>query len=77
MKINNWRLWLGIGISLFFLLLLAYNVDLNEIATSLAEANYWYAIPAIGLYFVAVSNRPRSNKTGADTAAKASRVTPS
>jgi len=54
LNINNWRLWLGIGISVLFLLLLAYNVDLNEIATSLAEANYLYAVPAIGLYFVAV-----------------------
>lgn len=54
MNINNWRLWLGIGISVFFLLLMAYNVDLNEIVTSLAEANYLYAVPAIGLYFVAV-----------------------
>ena len=54
MNINNWRLWLGLGVSIFFLLLLAYNVNLTEIATSLAEANYLYAVPAVGIYFLAV-----------------------
>jgi len=54
LNITNWRLWLGIGVSGFFLLLLAYNVDLTEIVTSLAEANYLYAVPAFGLYFLAV-----------------------
>ena len=54
MNINNWRLWLGLGVSIFFLLLLAYNVNLTEIATSLGEANYLYAVPAVGIYFLAV-----------------------
>ena len=40
--------------TIFFLLLLAYNVNLTDIATSLAEANYLYAVPAVGIYFVAV-----------------------
>ena len=54
MNINNWQLWLGLGVSIFSLLLLAYNVNLTEIATSLAEANYLYAVPAVGIYFLAV-----------------------
>ena len=54
LNINNWRLWLGLGVSVCFLLLLAYNINLTEIATSLAEANYLYTAPAVGIYFVAV-----------------------
>jgi hypothetical protein len=54
LNINNWRLWLGLGVSVFFLALMAYNVNLTEIATSLAEANYLYAVPAVVIYFVAV-----------------------
>jgi hypothetical protein len=45
---------MGIGVSVFFLLLLAYNIDLNETVSSLTGANYLFAIPAVGLYFLAV-----------------------
>jgi glycosyltransferase 2 family protein len=52
--INNWRFWLGLGVSVFFLLILVYRVDLEKITTTLSEANYLYVAPGIGLYFVAV-----------------------
>lgn len=54
MRINNWRLWLGLGVSLFFLVILVLSVDLGETITSLREANYIYVVPAVGVYFVAV-----------------------
>ena len=52
--VNNWRVWLGLGVSLLLLLLLLYSVDLREVLVSLREANYFYAVPAVGIYFVAV-----------------------
>jgi uncharacterized protein (TIRG00374 family) len=52
--INNWRFWLGLGVSVFFLVILVYRVDLQEIAAALSRANYLYVAPAIGLYFAAV-----------------------
>jgi uncharacterized protein (TIRG00374 family) len=54
LRINNWRLWLGLGTSTFFLVILVLSVDLDEIATTLGQANYVYIILAVGLYFIAV-----------------------
>ena len=51
---NNWRFWLGLGVSLVLLLILVYKVDPGEIARALRDANYVYVAPAILLYFVAV-----------------------
>lgn len=51
---NNWRFWLGLGVSLALLVALVYQVDLGEIAVALSKANYIYVVPAVGLYFVAV-----------------------
>ena len=54
MLANNWRFWLALGVSVFLLLLLLYQVDLGEIGSTLREANYLYVAPAVGLYFVSV-----------------------
>ena len=54
MNFNNWRFWLGVGVSAGFLAVLVLSVDLEEIAVALRQANYVYAAPAIGLYFLAV-----------------------
>jgi hypothetical protein len=51
---RNWQLWIGLGVSIALLLVLVLQVDLGEMADSLADANYVYVIPAIALYFVAV-----------------------
>jgi hypothetical protein len=52
--INNWRFWLGLGVSAALLLILVYQVDLEEVVAALGEANYLYVAPAIALYFLAV-----------------------
>lgn len=54
MLIHKWRFWIGLGVSLLLLLVLLYQVDLSEVGDALANANYWYLIPSIALYFVAV-----------------------
>ena len=54
LKVNNWRFWLGLGVSAFFLIILVYSINLKEVTTALGEANYVYVVPAIGLYFIAV-----------------------
>lgn len=51
---HNWQFWIGLGVSVLLLLVLLYQVDLSEMRDALADANYWYVIPAIGLYFIAV-----------------------
>jgi uncharacterized protein (TIRG00374 family) len=52
--INNWRFWLGLGVSAALLLILVYQVDLEEVVAALGEANFLYVAPAIALYFLAV-----------------------
>ena len=52
--LRDWRFWAGVAVSVLFLGILVYQVDLVEIQRSLRQANYLYVIPAIALYFVAV-----------------------
>jgi glycosyltransferase 2 family protein len=48
------RFWLGLAISAVFLYLAFRGQDFREVSNALRQANYWYVIPAIGLYFVGV-----------------------
>ena len=50
----NRRFGVGLAVSLAFLLLLFYRVDLGEVGEQLRGANYLYLVPAVVLYFVAV-----------------------
>ena len=49
-----WQFLLGLGVSATLLLVLVYQVNLNEVADALGDANYFYVVPAIAIYFVAV-----------------------
>lgn len=48
------RFWIGLLVSGIFLYLAFRGQDLGEIQNALRQANYWYVIPAVGLYFVGV-----------------------
>ena len=51
---NDWRFWFGLAASAAFLVVLVFQVDLEELQESLSSANYVYVAPAIALYFVAL-----------------------
>lgn len=51
---KNWRLWLGILISAVFLYFSLSGLHLAEFWQSLQGANYWWLIPAVGVYFIGV-----------------------
>lgn len=51
---RQWRFWLGLAISLFFLALAFRNQDLVQVGQALANADYRAVLPAVGLYFVGV-----------------------
>jgi uncharacterized protein (TIRG00374 family) len=51
---HNWKFWLGLGVSAVLLLVLVYQVDLSQMRSALADANYVYLAPTVALYFVAV-----------------------
>jgi glycosyltransferase 2 family protein len=48
------RFWIGLLVSVVFLYLAFRGQDFGEIRTALRQANYWYVIPALGLYFIGV-----------------------
>ncbi len=52
--LRNLRLWGSILVSAFFLWLALRGQDLTQTASSLAEAQYWYVVPALVLYFTGV-----------------------
>lgn len=48
------RFWLGAIVSVIFLVLFLWRVDLGQTAQALRAANYWWLIPALASYFAAV-----------------------
>ncbi len=46
--------WLGVLISLLFLYFALKGQRLDEVGEAIKEANYWWLIPAVAVYFVAV-----------------------
>ena len=54
MKIKNWQFWLGVLISVVFIWLSLRGLRLNDFWSTVQKANYFWLIPGIGVYFVAV-----------------------
>jgi uncharacterized protein (TIRG00374 family) len=52
--LRNWKFWLGVVISLFFLALAFRGVKLDEAWQALSSANYLYILPALVAYFIGV-----------------------
>ncbi len=50
--LNRKRLWLGLAVSMVFLGLLMYRLDLGQMLSALVRANYVYLLPALAVYFV-------------------------
>ena len=51
---KRWQFWLGLLISVFFLGLVLQGLDLADFWTEVGRANYWWLIPGVAVYFVAV-----------------------
>lgn len=47
----NWKLYLGIALSLLFMYLAFRNVDVAQMAGAFTAANYWYILPVVILIF--------------------------
>jgi hypothetical protein len=52
--VRSWKFWLGVVISLIFLTWALQGLDLEHFWQVLREANYWWIIPGVLVYFVAV-----------------------
>ncbi len=51
---RNWRVWLGVVISLFFLYLALQGVRLDEALHALTSTNYLWIVPSLVSYFIGV-----------------------
>ncbi|HMO60136.1 MAG TPA: lysylphosphatidylglycerol synthase transmembrane domain-containing protein [Roseiflexaceae bacterium] len=51
---RNWKLWLGVVVSAVCLAIALNGLDLQNFWAIVSQANYWWLIPAIAVYFVAV-----------------------
>jgi glycosyltransferase 2 family protein len=51
---KNWKFWLGIAISGFFLWIALRELHLQEVLSYIQTANYFWLIPSVAVYFVAV-----------------------
>jgi glycosyltransferase 2 family protein len=54
MKIKNWQFWLGVLISIVFIWLSLRGLRLNDFWETVKQANYWWLLPGIAVYFVGV-----------------------
>jgi uncharacterized protein (TIRG00374 family) len=51
---KRWQFWLGVVISLAFLYIALRGLQLGEMLSALGSANYWWLIPGVAVYFLAV-----------------------
>lgn len=51
---KRWQFWLGLAVSGLFLWLALRGLHLSEVWHALRGANYWWLLPGVAVYFVAV-----------------------
>lgn len=51
---KKWQFWLGVCISIFFIWLALRGLALDRFWEAVRSANYWWLLPGIAVYFVAV-----------------------
>jgi uncharacterized protein (TIRG00374 family) len=52
--LKSWRLWLGLVISAIFLYYALAGLELDRVWENVQAANYWWLVPGVAVYFVAV-----------------------
>jgi uncharacterized protein (TIRG00374 family) len=52
--LRSWKLWVGVAVSILFLAVALRGLDLESFWITVRRANYWWLIPGIGVYFLAV-----------------------
>jgi len=51
---KKWQFWLGMAISLVFLYIALRGLQLQDLGSALEQANYWWLIPGVAVYFLGV-----------------------
>lgn len=51
---RSWKFWLGVLVSIVFLALALKGLDLQHFWQTVQTANYWWILPGVGVYCIAV-----------------------
>ena len=51
---KRWQFWLGVLISIVLLYLALRGLGLQDLGSAMQQANYWWLIPGVAVYFVGV-----------------------
>ena len=51
---KKWQFWLGLLISVLFIWLALRGLRLEEFWGAVGQANYWWLLPGVAVYFVGV-----------------------
>ncbi len=51
---RRWQFWIGVIISAIFLWLALGGLKLDEVWADMRSANYWWLVPSVAVYFLAV-----------------------
>lgn len=51
---RSWKFWLGLLVSVIFIALAIPGLNLSHFWQTLREANYWWILPGVAVYFVGV-----------------------
>jgi len=51
---KRWQFWVGVVISLFFLYLALRGLGIKDLGEALKQANYWWLLPGVSVYFIGV-----------------------
>ena len=52
--VKRWQLWVGLLISLLFLYIAFRGLRFDELGDALTQANYWWILPGVVVYFIGV-----------------------
>jgi len=52
--VKRWQFWLGVAISAYFLYTVFKKLDFATFWLAVRQANYWWIIPGVGVYFIGV-----------------------
>ena len=53
-SMKRWQFWLGLAISIIFLYFALRGLKLGDLGSALKQANYWWLVPGVAIYFLGV-----------------------
>ncbi len=52
--LRSWKFWVGVAVSAIFVYWTVSGIEWNDFGSALQQAQYWWLVPAVAVYFCAV-----------------------